>query len=108
VILVTDPVAARRGTRSCGGDDVRIGCADSDRANRGNDNDDDRTRYEPHYREITRPDQIQIYESILREPSGAVTTGLLSSTGDLKDNRLTPRGFDKATTGPDFASSVRR
>jgi hypothetical protein len=69
----------------------------------GNDNDDDRTRYEPHYREITRPDQIQIYESILRDPSGAVTTGLLSSTGYLKDNRLIPRGFDKATAGPDFA-----
>jgi hypothetical protein len=69
----------------------------------GNDNDDDRTRYEPHYREITRPDQIQIYESILRDPNGAVTTGLLSSTGYLKDNRLIPRGFDKATAGPDFA-----
>jgi hypothetical protein len=69
----------------------------------GNDNDDDRARYEPHYREITRPDQIEIYESILRDPNGAVTTGLLSSTGYLKDNRLIPRGFDKATAGPDFA-----
>ena len=45
----------------------------------GNDNDDDRARYEPHYREITRPDQIQIYESILRDPNGAVTTTEASS-----------------------------
>jgi hypothetical protein len=69
----------------------------------GNDNDDDRTKYEPHYREITRPDQVQIYEPILKDTHGAVTTGLLSSIGYLKDNRLLPRGFDKATAGPDFA-----
>jgi hypothetical protein len=69
----------------------------------GNDNDDDRTKYEPHYREITRSDQVQIYEPILKDTHGHVTTGLLSSVGYLKDNRLLPRGFDKATAGPDFA-----
>lgn len=69
----------------------------------GNDNDDDRTKYEPHYREITRPDQVQIYEPILKDTHGHVTTGLLSTIGYLKDNRLLPRGFDKATAAPDFA-----
>ena len=69
----------------------------------GNDNDDDRTRYEPHYREITRPDQVQIYESIMQDPRGAVTTGLLSAVGYVKDNRLLPRGFDKATADRDIA-----
>jgi hypothetical protein len=69
----------------------------------GNDNDDDRTKYEPHHREITRPDQVEIYEPILRDTRGRVTTGLLSSIGYLKDNRLLPRGFDKATAAPDFA-----
>lgn len=69
----------------------------------GNDNDDDRSRYEPHYREITRPDQVQIYESILQDPRGAVTTGLLSSVGYVKDNRILPRGFDKATADRDVA-----
>jgi hypothetical protein len=69
----------------------------------GNDNDDDRTKYEPHYREITRPDQVEIYEPILKDTRGRVTTGLLSSIGYLKDNRLLPRGFDKATAAPDFA-----
>jgi hypothetical protein len=69
----------------------------------GNDNDADRTRFEPHYREITRPDQVQIYESIMKDPNGAVTTGLLSAVGYAKDNRLLPRGFDKATANPDIA-----
>lgn len=69
----------------------------------GNDNDDDRTKYEPHHREIRRPDQVEIYEPILKDIRGHVTTGLLSSIGYLKDNRLLPRGFDKATAGPDFA-----
>ena len=35
--------------------------------------------------------------------AGAVTTGLLRATGFVKDNRLLPRGFDKATAGPDIA-----
>jgi hypothetical protein len=69
----------------------------------GNDNDDDRTRYEPHYREITRPDQVEIYESILVDSKGVVTTGLLSGVRYIKDNRLLPRGFDKRTAGPDIA-----
>jgi hypothetical protein len=69
----------------------------------GNDNDDDRTRYEPHHREITRPDQVQIYESIMKDRHGAVTTGLLSGVAYIKDNRLLPRGFDKRTARPDIA-----
>jgi hypothetical protein len=63
----------------------------------GNDNDADGTKFEPHYTEISRPDQVQIYESIMADPAGAPTTGLLTAVGYLKDNRLLPRGFDKAT-----------
>jgi hypothetical protein len=40
---------------------------------------------------------VQIYESILGDAGGVVTTGLLSATQYLKDNRLLPRGFDKTT-----------
>jgi hypothetical protein len=69
----------------------------------GNDNDDDRLRYEPHYREITQPGQVQIYESIMRDPYGAVTTGIVSGIGYLKDSRILPRGFDKATANRDIA-----
>jgi hypothetical protein len=69
----------------------------------GNENDADPLRYEPHFREIRRRDEVQIYESIIGDSAGSVTTGLLSGTRYLKDNRLLPRGFDKATAEPDIA-----
>jgi len=68
----------------------------------GNDNDTDVRRFEPHYDEISAPDQVQIYESILGDVSGGVTTGLLSATQYLKDNRLLPRGFDKTTAAAEI------
>lgn len=70
---------------------------------RGNDNDADAARAEPHYTEIRSEDQVQIYESVMRDANGSITTGLLQATGYAKDNRLLPRGFDKATAGPDIA-----
>lgn len=63
----------------------------------GNDNDADPRGVEPHYAEIREPDEVQIYESVMRDSSGAPTTGLLSAVGYLKDNRLLPRGFEKST-----------
>lgn len=69
----------------------------------GNDNDDSATAFEPHYAQITRPDQVQIYESVLADSTGAVTTGLLKAVRYAKDNRLLPQGFDKRTAMPDIA-----
>jgi hypothetical protein len=69
----------------------------SDGSIAGNDNDTDATRFEPHYEVIRSPDQVQIYEPILAEPDGTVTTVLLSASRYAKDNRLLPTGFDKAT-----------
>jgi hypothetical protein len=69
----------------------------------GNDNDADKSRFEPHYTIIRRPDEVQIYESVLGDTMGAVTTGLLSASQYLKDNRLLPRGFDKRTAEADIA-----
>jgi hypothetical protein len=66
----------------------------------GNDSDADATKYEPHYDRITSGDQVQIYEPILGDPNNVPTTGLLTATQYLKDNRLLPRGFDKATADP--------
>jgi hypothetical protein len=63
----------------------------------GNDNDADATKFEPHYTRIVSPDQVQIYESIMGDFANRVTTGLLYGTHYLKDNRLLPRGFDKAS-----------
>ncbi len=69
----------------------------------GNDNDADASRFEPHYTRIERPSEVAIYESILGQSAGNVTTGLLAATHYLKDNRLLPSGFDKATAHADVA-----
>jgi hypothetical protein len=69
----------------------------------GNDNDSNPKQYEPHYQEIRSGDQVQVYEAILRDAGGNVTTGLLSATGYLKDNRLLPVGFDKKTADEQIA-----
>jgi hypothetical protein len=69
----------------------------------GNANDENPAAFEPHYRQITRPDQVQIYESILADQAGTVTTGLLKAVRYAKDNRLLPHGFDKRTAIADIA-----
>jgi hypothetical protein len=69
----------------------------------GNDNDADAGRFEPHYEIVTAPDEVQIYEAIMVDSRAAVTTGLLRGVRFVKDNRLLPRGFDKATAGADVA-----
>jgi hypothetical protein len=69
----------------------------------GNDNDADASRFEPHYLEITAGDQVQVYESVMVDPAGRVTTGLLTADRYAKDNRLLPRGFDKGRASGDVA-----
>jgi hypothetical protein len=69
----------------------------------GNDNDDDPSRFEPHHAVIEKPGQVQIYEAILGDNQGRVTTGLLHATRYLKDNRIVPAGFDKAKAPADVA-----
>jgi hypothetical protein len=69
----------------------------------GNDNDADPRRFEPHYTEVTGPDQVQVYEDIMVGADGVPTTGLLTAVRFAKDNRLLPRGFDKAAVGQEIA-----
>ena len=68
----------------------------------GNDSDAAAATYEPHYEEITAAEQVQIYETILGDRANVPTTGLLTATHYLKDNRLLPRGFDKTTAPPEI------
>lgn len=75
----------------------------TDGAIAGNDNDADALKFEPHYTEIRRPDDVQIYESVMVDGDGVVTTGLLRGVRYIKDNRLLPRGFDKQTASADVA-----
>ena len=69
----------------------------------GNDNDDDPLRFEPHYSTISRWDQVQIFEDIMQDQSGKVTTGLLRAVSFAKDNRILPTGFDKQTAPASIA-----
>jgi hypothetical protein len=69
----------------------------------GNANDEDPSRYEPHYDEIRSADDVQIYESVMVNLAGTPTTGLLHGVRYVKDNRLLPRGFDKSTAPADVA-----
>jgi len=61
----------------------------------GNENDENPLGFEPHYELISAPDQVQIYEPIMKDVSGEVTTFQMLAAGYLKDNRLLPDGFDK-------------
>jgi hypothetical protein len=79
------------------------GALEPDGRIRGNDNDLDAARFEPHHREIRSGDAVQIYEPILADEQGQVTTGLLTATRYLKDNRLLPDGFAKAGAPADVA-----
>lgn len=69
----------------------------------GNDNDGDALAFEPHYDEITSPDQVQIYETVMQDVYGSVTTVLLSASSYAKDNRILPSGFDKTAVTNDIA-----
>lgn len=79
------------------------GALHADGSIEGNDNDADPKKFEPHYTEIRSPDQVQIYEPIMKDQNGNVTTALLSAVGYIKDNRLLPHGFNKATADADIA-----
>jgi hypothetical protein len=61
----------------------------------GVDSDTDLSTYEPHYQEIAQADQVQVYEPIMADTDGNVTYTLLRAAAYLKDNRLTPEGFNK-------------
>src|SRR5205085_7729980 len=63
--------------------------------------------HQPHYQEITRQDQAQIYQELVSapanvdapvcgpnaQPEGELTTSFLSACARVKDNRILPQGF---------------
>ena len=57
--------------------------------------DNNSQTFEPHYDVITQQDQVQFYEPIMGDTDGNVTHTLLRAATYLKDNRITPVGFDK-------------
>ena len=107
-------------TDAAGGTVFESGAFSADGSVVGNDNDQDASRFEPHYSQITRADQVQIYEAVMADQGGAVTTGLMNAERWLKENRLLPAGFDsgradehvsvrgQATSDADFAAGGDR
>jgi hypothetical protein len=53
-----------------------------------------RHAFQPHRVTITRQDQAQIYQELVRDPRGRFTTSFLSLAEVVKDNRLLPRGWN--------------
>ena len=77
------------------------GRIDADGSIAGADNDLDQSVFEPHYELITTADQVQIYETVMGDSNGNITFTLLRAAQYLKDNRLTPQGFDKLAVPTD-------
>ena len=67
----------------------------------GLDADDNPATFEPHYDLIGTEDQVQVYEAIMGNNQGEVTYTLLRGKEYLKDNRILPPGFNKATAPND-------
>ncbi len=79
------------------------GKVNADGSIQGVDADSDAMAFEPHYELITSADQVQVYEAIMGDNNDQVTYTLLRGMIYLKDNRLLPNGFNKATAPSDVA-----
>lgn len=79
------------------------GAINADGSISGADNDVDQSVFEPHYEVISTADQVQIYETIMGDSDSNVTYTLLRGARYLKDNRLTPKGFNKFAVPSDVA-----
>ena len=71
------------------------GKMNSDGSIDGVDGDRNYNFYEPHYNGIVTENQVLVYEAIMGDIRGDVTHSLVEGVRYLKDNRLTPKGFDK-------------
>jgi hypothetical protein len=69
----------------------------------GVDSDANQAKYEPHRQIIKWPGQVQVYEAIMGDSNGKPTYTLLRAARYLKDNRITPKGFNKLSVPSDVA-----
>ncbi len=60
--------------------------------------------YEPHYQSINSEEQVQIYELVMGDVNGDVTTVLVRADHPIKDNRLPPKGF--TTSDPVYDTTI--
>lgn len=50
--------------------------------------------FQPHYQLITEDDQVQIYQELIKDSDGNLTTSFLRRIDEVKDNRLRPKGYN--------------
>ena len=50
--------------------------------------------FEDHHELIEREDQVQIYQELMKDSDGVLTTSFLRRVEEVKDNRLRPKGYD--------------
>ncbi len=50
--------------------------------------------FQPHYQVIDSQDKAQIYQELIKDSDGNLTTSFLRRVTPVKNNRLRPRGFD--------------
>jgi cytochrome c553 len=63
--------------------------------------------FQPHFwtgNPITNDQQVEIYEEMVRDPQGQLTTSFLSLDDKVKDNRIQPQG--RSSTGPNADITV--
>jgi len=58
--------------------------------------------FQPHHEVIDSERQVQIYETLIRNNQGELTTSFVRGCTIAKDNRLLPRGWTKAGPGPEL------
>ena len=64
---------------------------------------------QPHYwaeNPITRQDQVQIYEELVRNPEGFLSTSFIALNEKVKDNRLQPQGWSVSGVHADDTKPV--
>ena len=49
---------------------------------------------QPHYQVVDAGNQVQIYQELIEDSAGALTTSFLRRVKIIKDNRIRPEGFD--------------
>lgn len=66
---------------------------------------DGRQQYQPHFDKehpVTRETEVQIYEELLQDADGKITTSFIRRDTDLKDNRILPIGWRANAPIPEF------
>lgn len=50
--------------------------------------------FQPHYEVVTEQHQVQIYQELVEDSGGNLTSSFLRRVTEVKDNRIRPRGYD--------------